>query len=217
MANIHIARAETKLGIFPEDEIKEGLRTGRFAPTDLGWREGMTAWRPLAQFPELARGAAPAATPPLSQTPDVAAVVPTGLPWDRRQELGLFPAFVETLKLVLLNPTTAFSAMKAEGGLSEPLIYAVIGGSVGFVVYFLFSLFMSSFGLMGDRNALAGVLGVGVGAVVFVIFMPVLSPLASLSARPSCICASPLSVARDGLLRQLSASSVSPSGRPIRS
>ena len=73
MANIHIARAETKLGIFPEDEIKEGLRTGRFTPTDLGWREGMTAWRPLAQFPELAGEDTPAATPPLSQTPDVAA------------------------------------------------------------------------------------------------------------------------------------------------
>ncbi len=177
MATIHVARAETKLGIFSEDEIKEGLRTGRFAPTDLGWREGMTAWRPLAQFPELAGEDTPVATPPLSPTPDVAAVAPTGLPWDRRQELGLFPAFVETLKLVLLNPTTAFSAMKTEGGLSEPLIYAVIGGSVGFIVNFLFSLLMSSFGFMGNRNALAGVLSVGMGAVAFVIFIPVLIAL----------------------------------------
>jgi hypothetical protein len=177
MANIHIARGETKLGIFPEEEIKEGLRTGRFTPTDLGWREGMTTWQPLAQFPKLAGEDTSAATPPLSPTPDVAVVAPAGLPWDRRQELGLFPAFVETLKLVMLNPTSAFLAMKTEGGLSEPLIYAVIGSSVGFIVYFLFSLFMSSFGLMGNRNALAGVLGVGIGAVVFVIFMPALIAL----------------------------------------
>ena len=108
------------------------------------------------------------------------AVAPIGLPWDRRQEIGIFPAFLETLKLVLLNPTTAFSAMKTEGGLTEPLIYAVIGGSVGFIVYFLFSLFLSSFGFMGNRNALAGVLGMGVGAVVFVIFMPVLIALGRL-------------------------------------
>jgi hypothetical protein len=177
MATIHVARAETKLGIFSEDEIKEGLRTGRFAPTDLGWREGMTAWRPLAQFPELAGEDTPVATPPLSPTPDVAAVAPVGLPWDRRQELGLFPAFVETLKLVLLSPTTAFSAMKTEGGLSEPLIYAVIGGSVGFIVNFLFSLLLSSFGFMGNRNGLAGILNVGIGAVALVIFIPILITL----------------------------------------
>lgn len=179
MATIHVARAETKLGIFSEDEIKEGLRTGRFAPTDLGWREGMTAWRPLAQFPELAGEDTPVATPPLSPTPNVAVVAPTGLPWDRRQELGLFPAFVETLKLVLLNPTTAFSAMKTEGGLSEPLIYAVIGGSVGFIVNFLFSLLMSSFGFMGNHNGLAGILNVGIGAVALVIFIPILITLGS--------------------------------------
>ena len=179
MATIHVARAETKLGIFSEDEIKEGLRTGRFAPTDLGWCEGMTAWRPLAQFPELAGKDTPVATPPLSPTPNVAVVAPTGLPWDRRQELGLFPAFVETLKLVLLNPTTAFSAMKTEGGLSEPLIYAVIGGSVGFIVNFLFSLLMSSFGFMGNHNGLAGILNVGIGAVALVIFIPILITLGS--------------------------------------
>ena len=182
MANIHIARGETKLGIFAEEEVQEGLRTGRFASTDLAWREGMANWLPLAQMDFGTAGAppTPGAIPPPSETPGaqgVVAVAPIGLPWDRRQELGLFPAFLETLKLVLLNPTTAFSAMKTEGGLSEPLIYAVIGGSVGFIVYFLFSLFMSSFGLMGSHNELAGVLGVGMGAVVFIIFMPLLIAL----------------------------------------
>ncbi len=182
MANIHIARGETKLGIFAEEEVQEGLRTGRFASTDLAWREGMAGWLPLAQIDFGAPGVIPPPGPvPPPDAPagaqDIVAAPPTGLPWDRRQELGIFPAFLETLKLVLLNPTTAFSAMKIEGGLTEPLFYAVIGGSVGFIVYFLFSLFMSSFGFMGNRNALTGVLGVGVGAVVFVIFMPVLIAL----------------------------------------
>ena len=31
MANIHIARGETKLGVFTEEVVQEGLRTGRFA------------------------------------------------------------------------------------------------------------------------------------------------------------------------------------------
>jgi hypothetical protein len=176
MPNIHIARGETKLGDFPEEEVREGLRTGRFTPADLGWREGMSNWAPLAQFPELASAEAPLAAPgmiPSSEaTPGTLAGTATGLPWDRRHELGLFPAFFETLKLVLLNPSTAFSAMKPEGGLGEPLIYALIGGSLGCVVYFLFSIFMSSFGIMSNRNALAGLMGLGVGTVLIFLLIP---------------------------------------------
>ncbi|MEO5717040.1 MAG: YIP1 family protein [Chthoniobacterales bacterium] len=161
MANTQVNRGETKLGVFPEEEIREGLRSGRFLPTDLYWQEGMPTWLPLAQFPGLTGGDIPLA------------VAQSGLPWDRRQELGFFPAFFETLKLVLLNPTTAFTKMKPEGGMSEPLIYAVCGGSVGFIVYFLFSLLMSSFGMMGDRNALAGLMGLGIGTIFILIFIPV--------------------------------------------
>lgn len=165
MANIQVNRGETKLGIFTEEEIREGLRTGRFLPTDFYWQEGMPTWLTLDRFP----GSAGADTS--------LAVEATGLPWDRRQELGFFPAFFETLKLVLFNPTIAFTKMKPEGGMTEPLIYAVFGGSVGFVFYLLFSIFMSSFGFMSDRNALAGLLGLGFGTIFILIFMPVLIAL----------------------------------------
>ena len=121
MANIQVNRGETKLGVFSEEEIKEGLRSGRFLPTDIGWREGMTTWQRLAEFPEFAAATA---------VPAAGAIVPaTRLPWEHREELGFVPAFVETLKLVLLNPTVAFAVMKKEGGLGEPLLYGVIGGS----------------------------------------------------------------------------------------
>ena len=180
MANIHINRSGTALGVFPEEEVREGLKTARFIPTDLGWREGMPSWLPLAQFPEFgaagapAAAAAPAPSTPSPAAPAVAAVEQTGLPWDRRQELGFFNAFIETLKLVLMNPGVAFTRMRTEGGLSEPLIYALIGGSAGFIVYFLFSVFLSSFGIMSDRNALAGMMGLGVGTIFMVILMPLI-------------------------------------------
>ncbi|PYK53054.1 MAG: transporter, partial [Verrucomicrobia bacterium] len=45
MAMIHVNRGATSLGAFPEEEVHEGLRTGRFVPTDLGWREGMANWQ----------------------------------------------------------------------------------------------------------------------------------------------------------------------------
>ena len=62
MAMIHVNRGATSLGVFSEEEVREGLRTGRFAPGDIGWREGMANWQPLSQFPEL--GAAAPAAPP---------------------------------------------------------------------------------------------------------------------------------------------------------
>ena len=181
MANIHINRSGTALGIFPEEEVREGLETARFLPTDLGWREGMPSWLPLSQFPEFApagappppTGAPPSAMPPL-QVSAPAPVAQSGLPWDRRQELGFFNAFIETLKLVLMKPDLAFTMMKKEGGLSEPLIYGVVGGSAGFIVYFLFSVFISSLGFMGDKNAFAGMMGLGVGTILLLIFIPVI-------------------------------------------
>jgi Domain of unknown function (DUF4190)/GYF domain 2 len=63
MAMIHVNRGATSLGVFSEEEVREGLRTGRFAPADIGWREGMATWQPLSQFPELG-ATAPAAPPP---------------------------------------------------------------------------------------------------------------------------------------------------------
>ena len=79
MAMIHVNRGATSLGVFSEEEVREGLRTGRFAPGDIGWREGMANWQPLSQFPELA-AAAPAAPPAqigamLTTAPSPSAVV----------------------------------------------------------------------------------------------------------------------------------------------
>jgi hypothetical protein len=164
MGTIQVNRGETKLGVFSEEEIREGLSSGRFLPTDLFWGEGMPTWLPLAQFTMAGSAAA---------APGSAIVTQAGLPWERRQELGFFPAFFATLKLVLLNPTVAFATMKPEGGLVDPLIYAVIGGSIGWVFYFIFSLFIGSLGALGDHNALGGLVGLGFGGIFALIFFPI--------------------------------------------
>jgi hypothetical protein len=51
---IHLNRGATSLGTFSEEEVREGLRSGRFVPGDMGWREGMANWQPLSQFSEFA-------------------------------------------------------------------------------------------------------------------------------------------------------------------
>jgi hypothetical protein len=175
MAMIHVNRGATSLGVFSEEEIREGLRTGRFAPTDIGWREGMANWQPLSQFAELA-GVTPAAPALQTGTPSVSGppAPRSGLPWDHREERGFFNAFIETLVMVLTKPSEAFTAMKREGGLGEPLIYAIIGGWVGGVISFLFSLGLQSVGFFADRhNAITAMAGMGIGSAAIIILLPV--------------------------------------------
>ena len=172
---IHVNRGTTSLGVFSEQEIREGLTAGRFAPTDIGWREGMATWQPLSQFPEFG-GAAASVVPPVQPgaAPTSATVAArTGLPWEHRQERGFFNAFIETLTMVLTRPAEAFNVMKREGGLGEPLIYALIGGCVGGIVSFLFSLGFQSIGLFADKNnSLAAMTGMGIGSVAMIILLP---------------------------------------------
>ena len=182
---IHVNRGATSLGAFSEEDVREGLRAGRFAPTDLGWREGMATWQPLSQFAEF--GAATPAVPPPSaagtSTISPAAAGSTsetpaprsGLPWDHRQERGFFNAFLETLQMVLGRPTDAFTAMKREGGLSEPLLYALIGGSFGLIVYLIYSFVFQSLGIFAHRNnPLLHFVGMGIGWVLLLVFTPLL-------------------------------------------
>jgi hypothetical protein len=64
MAMITIGRDGNTLGNFSEEAVREGLRSGQFLLTDLGWREGMTAWQPLSQFAEFAGSQSSGAPPP---------------------------------------------------------------------------------------------------------------------------------------------------------
>jgi hypothetical protein len=78
--------------------------------------------------------------------------------------------------------------MKREGGLGEPLIYALIGGCLGGIVSALFTLGFQSIGLFTDKNnslaAMTG-MGIGLGSIIvvplgIVIFLFIWSGLAHL-------------------------------------
>src|SRR5690242_9393729 len=137
MAMIHVNRGATSLGAFPEEQVRDGIRSGRFVGTDLGWKEGMANWQPLSQFSEFVSdlGAAPGGAAAAPQTPTAPVTVAStlgstaaavaarsGLPWDERDSKRFFSAFIETLQMVLTRPGEAFTAMRREGGLGEPLI-----------------------------------------------------------------------------------------------
>src|ERR1051326_9356316 len=79
MAMIHVNRGATSLGAFPEEQVREGIRSGRFLPTDLGWREGMASWQPLSQFAEFAAEPGPTGAPPPPQpAAPTSPIVPAG-------------------------------------------------------------------------------------------------------------------------------------------
>ncbi len=199
MATIHVNRAGTSLGTFSEEDVRQGLRAGRLLGSDLAWEEGMASWQPLSSFTRFAADleAAPApsaaAAPPPETAPPGAVPPPpvaagvtgpiatagarTGLPWENRNGRGWFNAFVETLQMVLSRPNEAFGLMKTEGGLGDPMIYLLIGGCAGAAVSFLVSFGLQGMGWsLGNKNAFGNafgnMVGVGIGSLVFLIFIP---------------------------------------------
>lgn len=52
------------LGVFEEEKVREGLGTGEFIATDLGWMEGMANWRPLAELDDFRAPSSSVVPPP---------------------------------------------------------------------------------------------------------------------------------------------------------
>jgi len=176
MAMIHVARDGAKLGEFSLEQIREGLGTGQFRPTDLGWQPGMPDWRPLAEFavekPSAAPPSAPApGVPAISTMPPPGPAAEIGLPWEHRQQLGFFKAFVDTVSVLISKPSEAFVMMKREGGMMDPLLFGLIGGSAGTIVSILFQVALQA--IIGGNNSFVDLFGVGV-VIGFLVITPLL-------------------------------------------
>jgi hypothetical protein len=186
MAMIHVNRGATSLGAFPEEQVREGIRAGRFLRSDLGWREGMASWQPLSQFTEFAedlKAAAPSAGAPPPQTPTPTTPAPgpiagstsaprSGLPWERRDALGFVSAFVQTVGMILTRPTEAFTVMRTDGGIADPLLFGVIGGSIGAIVWILASAAIHSLGLaaaLSQQSSVQNLLGASVSGMMLIV------------------------------------------------
>jgi hypothetical protein len=87
-------------------------------------------------------------------------------------------AFIQESKDVLLNPKSYFSTMKTSGGMSEPLIKAVIYGAVAGAIAFIWSLLkiggMSGFGsavgvMLFIWSIVGAIIGLFIGAVILLV------------------------------------------------
>lgn len=175
MSKIHINRNGNPLGVFTLEEVKAGLSDGKFLPTDLAWHEGMPEWKPIGELPELTGGAATSAAGNSEDASDSMTAITTvedGPAWEKREELGLLPAMIETIKAVLLDPVATFSSMKKSGGLANPLLYYVIPSVLGGIMGLIYNQFISK---MGGTNELASLgLDSGIGLVIGFIALPLL-------------------------------------------
>jgi len=177
---IHLNRAGQSLGQFTPDEVRAGYREGKFTATDLAWRDGMASWRPLADvIDELAPESADGAVPPLP------VMVQNGLPWEKRAESGFVTSLFETIRMVLLEPKAAFTAMKPTGGLGAPLFFFVLLATIGGVAGIFYQTVYSSLesGASPEEKALAAMFTSTVAIGITIMLLPIfLAALAFVSA-----------------------------------
>jgi hypothetical protein len=148
MALIHIARDHKPLGTIAEDELRDGIFSGKYVATDLVWREGMAEWKPLSEMASQWGMETPApALVPVVKTEPVSPAAESGTEpaWEDRERLGIFPAITRTVSAVLMRPAETFAAMKRAGGLADPLLYFVLLSSTMFAVSALYQMAASSF------------------------------------------------------------------------
>lgn len=137
MSVIHIARDRKALGQFSQEEVAEGLKSGRFFPTDLGWQEPMEAWKPLSEFDFSLVEPAPSLQ--LEEAP----VPPPALPepaWERREEIGYFKAGLGTIRQIVFTPAGTFRNLARTGGLLGPLMFCYSANVVCYLIGFLFAI-----------------------------------------------------------------------------
>ncbi|MEY2508855.1 MAG: hypothetical protein QOH01_3184 [Verrucomicrobiota bacterium] len=169
---IHVARDGAKLGEFTLEQVREGLSTGQFRATDLGWQTGMAEWRPLSEIAGATAGAPPvAAALAVADAPAAG----TGLPWENRQQIGLVKAWLDTVSLLIAKPSEAFAMMRPEGGMMDPLLFGLIGGCAGSIVSILFQALLRFIPGFGGRDDLFNMFGIS--QWVFLVIYAVLSPL----------------------------------------
>jgi hypothetical protein len=82
--------------------------------------------------------------------------------------------------MILTRPTEAFTVMRIEGGFGDPLLFGVIGGSIGAIIWILLSLALHSLGLFtafsARQNSLDALFGASLSGAILILRL-VLTPI----------------------------------------
>jgi hypothetical protein len=139
MAMIHVNRNRETLGKFTDQEVADGLKSGRFLPADLAWKEPMPTWQPLSTFTDLPEASEENTEPPVQVAELSSTIEPA---WERPDGLSVGGAF-ETVRQIFSNPTSTFKNLPASGPMRRAffyfLIFSVLGSSLAISYDFLAS------------------------------------------------------------------------------
>jgi len=99
-------------------------------------------------------------------------------PWEDRENTGSVAGLLRTVKEVLFSPTQFFRVMPVTGGLTDPLLYALIVGMTGLLFFYLWDILlhdsMQNF-MTSEMRAAVGRAGIQGGrSVVTAIITPFL-------------------------------------------
>lgn len=59
------------------------------------------------------------------EQPELSPLIIDGPPWEKKHEIGFFVGFIETIKVFLLKPASAFSVMRRAASVGDALVYTV--------------------------------------------------------------------------------------------
>ncbi len=77
------------------------------------------------------------------------------MPWEERERLGLLEALIQTVRLLVTDPSNAFSRLRHDGDLTSPILFGLILSWAGFLVSQMWDLMFG--GLM--RSMFSGIEG----------------------------------------------------------
>jgi len=137
---MHINRNRQALGQFSDEEVAEGLQSGKFLPTDLAWREGMDSWQPLSEFTDLPEVPGVEAAADAGPAP-VVVVLPA---WEKPDPGASLPLAVESAKEILGAPVPTFQAMPTGGGMGRPLKFYLLVSWVTTAVAVIYQMVAAS-------------------------------------------------------------------------
>ena len=122
MAMIHVNRNREALGKFTDHEVAEGLKNGRFLPSDLAWKDPMPTWEPLSSFNDLPEASADEEKPEAVEIP----VEPLAEPvWEREKGISI-PAAIGTAKQIFEKPAATFAGISPTGGIRRAFVFFLI-------------------------------------------------------------------------------------------
>ncbi len=100
-------------------------------------------------------------------------------PWEERQTIGFMAGFFRTLKKALFHPTDFFRTMTVTGGLTDPLLFAMVVGMVGLTFFYFWDTllhssmqnFMSPELRAASEHGAFGALGASIAAILTPFFL----------------------------------------------